>query len=573
MSRYDLGCIHQTATLFTTNLEMPSLSPPPTRLSLQQTAVHISVTCRVLRLAHATPQLAVLSHSIQHNVINALNTTLRSKRPLTSHQLYDWNQTLSAVQHILRESCGEDGRSNQRNVYDVLHDTLQRFPASHLPFDVLSNLWRDALSVLRAQISTWLAFGTVEDPKGHFFIDCSEQNPRVIDKRLPCFISPASAQKILFAGNARKCTLRLTDPIEKTEVSRSTPPDWHKQALQQFESLLNNPICASLSMEAAAHHWRTSAVDHLSQVLPFDQIRARIESLRQYLLLGDALFWRTFFDELRATPFLSRDRNTPPQVTEKGLNHILKSITTDLLPDDTDAPLYIRVTSDYELVPVFVLSFAEGQVLRARSAVYGDVFSIVFSVRRVACELRAAFQALMALQRPLRRCVNQSAFRSLQAAMVPVFELRRRMAEFIDGMEWYLQAEVIEPKFTGIARVFNEGNGQRREPFFDVVCRLHDELMTRIFDECFVNDVQINARLEQIFGVCSDVCEYIEALTQEALGEVEHEEFMKAVEMEFSRNVGLLLRMLLHIEKGHADSKIPALVVRINFNRYLSSEL
>lgn len=463
--------------------------------------------------------------------------------------------------------------------YNLLYETIHSFPPADPTFDILAAIWRDLLQPFRHHLFDWLVFAEVHDGTGQFFIEGDE--PHLIPDRLPKFVTADVAQRILQAGKARGGAIQLAKGCRNV-VLLGDEERWEKKLLNGF---LEDPVAAQLELDAASLTWRAAAAQQLSGLLPFRQIRRKVFLLRQCLLLGHAAFWRSFFDELRVKDLLlasNEMEEAERKSAENAITQILVDTVAEYELDEAEdwnvrePPLRLQVTSTGGILPRFTLTFAESQIIGSKSSVYCDVFSIAFNVRRVACELRAAFANLQWLSRRLRCVRNSNSRQSAPTCLVGVLELRRRMAIFIDGFEWYLQAEVIQPKFDSLLGALDDHVEGRephppissRKPFYDDILSLHEALLDKVLAQSFVGHQQIDTRLTAIFAVCFSLCGFIAELTIEGLEQNDFSDTLRELQTNFARNVDLFVRLLLHMQHSTADSGIPALLVRINFNHY-----
>lgn len=141
------------------------------------------------------------------------------------------------------------------------------------------------------------------------------------------FISTAVAQRLLFIGNVRKCRIVIA---------------------KERRDLLDDP----------------GDMGALGEII----------LLRQYLLLGDSAFWRSFFDELRAKPSLLTSKDLEPngrQIIERSLAEMLPYTVDDFASDNValeekspqwDSILILHVTTAGDIVLQFTLGFSESRV-------------------------------------------------------------------------------------------------------------------------------------------------------------------------------------------------------------------
>lgn len=528
-----------------------------------------------------------LNESVRRHLVTPIRKRLYQSCQYPYSQLpldapYEHRATARRVHTLLCSLLLRSPATSLAQALDGIQTAVNGLDSNSLSYKVLVAVWKDLVVLLRNHIYSWFTAAVVDDPRHQFFISTTVE-PIVVAQRLPSFVPLAVAERVLFVGNVRKCRIVLA------RERREFLPELDD--LHGLRQVMTHPLFAELELEAASLRWRTKAAHDLSQLLPFDRIRNRVILLRQYLLLGHSAFWRSFFDELRSIPFLltSRELNDEDRDdVEKSVMRILSYTFQDFAGESlalTDnslswaSILKLQVTSSGDIVPQFTLSFAESRVLASRASVYCDVFSITFNVRRVGCELRDAFGNLQFLDRQLRLASPLRKRREATATLVQTRELRRRMAIFVDGFEWYLQADVLQPKFERLLALLDSRLEDKeisavasRQPFFDTITSMHESLLDKVFEQCFVGQHQINSRLNGIFAACFSLSDFVQELTVDVLKYDHFTDTLTALETSFSRNVGLLVRLLLHIQHGSVDSRIPALLARINFNDYLHSE-
>lgn len=529
----------------------------------------------------------VLAQGIQLHVVRPLYPVLCEVRRVEHVErglraaCAGWVEVLPVVRHVAAVCLEGEGA-----VWAALFAAMERVQPHGLAFRTLLRLWEELVAVFCAQIELWLVHGVVDDVRGDdFFIERQGDECRVAVERLPCFVSEAVADRILFAGNALSCSRMLVAEFDSARASISRASRLLSEPVQvtaRLDRLFSNPESAALSMDSASLYWRRAAAEELSVTIPFQEIRQCLLSLRNYLLLGDALFWRCFFDELRIMPSLIHGRSMDEnelEIAQRGLNQILGSVSTEFASMHSETslhrswselPLSLKLSSSGDLIPQYTLSLAEGQLLADRASVYCDVFSIAFSIRRVACELRTCFSTLRFLDRLLRRKASRDVRVAVSAATTRLFALRLRMGNFIDGFDRYIQCDVVQEKFIDLLETLDNPTAVRSaardhidaQPFFDVVAAKHNTMLDKLFAQCFIDDSQINKRLQQIFVCCFRLCDMVAKLDPAGLQGADLQGKALKIESEFQLNVELLVKLLLHMQNGQAD-RTPALLLQI----------
>lgn len=591
--RLSLHSLLHLMTVSTSEKGDPSIIGSPKRLlsePLYNDLQSLSDLCIKIRLHNCSPQAAVLSDAIRRHVVSPIRHRLFSAAT-TSYRIpslntpYDDRYTTHLILKLVTK-CTSPNVMPLANLCDEIYAALEVH--THMPcaYETLRAIWTDMLSILRTHIERWLSHSVVHDNEKQFFIATEGVPfPITVSENLPCFIPYAISEMIVFTGNATKCTKLISKDITAGLAIDIDPT---------FEKLECNPLSAALLLESACSSWRRQAAEHLSQILPFSQIGTRVRHLRDFLLHGNAAFWRCVFDDMRVNPQLRLYEGMTDEArqdVEKALNSLLSTAASEVYAHGDhsvplEAPFTLRITGDNDIIPQFALSFAESQVLAPRAHIYGDAFSITFGSRHTSCELRCAFAHLLNMERcawVVRTDATGSTSgegkargrmahkrRRNSGHLVKAMELRRRMMSFIEAIEWYLQCEVLEPKFDKLLKLINKNDQMgllRGRPLFDVVTEMHNEMMDDVFEECFIADKMMNVRLNSIFGVCMSFCGYIRAMSVERLrkDELEFATAVSRTETDFSRNVQLFVQ-LLTLQKKRGYAKIGNLLLQVSYN-------
>lgn len=610
--------------------------------SLDEDLSALSDLCVRIRLQHASAPAAVLSESIQRHVVRPLRRRLqstsatrgRSQKPSALDAAYEERYLTRVAMRLLQGCCcmglsegNDDGSLPLAAVLDALLGCLHAEAHVDIACATIGAVWADVFSILAAHLGRWLRHGVVEDVAGEFFIATGEADaPTVIVRNLPSFVTRDMAAMLVFTGSAARCAHLLSSPMTATWSSTTKPSSkscstaavtnvtaaadatvLHIELEPTFDRVRRSPLSAALILEAACVRWRAQAAQHLSDVLPFEHVGMRVRHLRDFLLLGHAPFWRCVFDDMRASERLALRNELSEearQSAERTLNRLLSVAaveTGDILlahfdnsensECNTSAPLVLYVSRDCAVIPRFSLSLAESQVLSPRAAVYCDVFALTFTIRRTACELRAAFAHVFVLERRIRddwsrvgprftsKPLRTTGRQRSTCVLVGAMELRRRMMCFVESVEWYVQAEVIQPKFDKLLALldnhqrgdFNNlevtSNPMRNQAFFDVVTTTHCTLMDDLFKQCFVSDDAINARLNAIVEVCLNLSQFLQNATVEAVLGRHFSNSIANMNQQFTRNVALFMQLLsMYQKKG--ESKVESLLFRLRYNLF-----
>lgn len=454
------------------------------------------------------------------------------------------------------------------HAYNQIIQYLFSLPSTDSSSALLRNLWADLLVPFRAHLTDWLAFAEVHDANNQFFIS-THPHPCILPSNLPSFIPKPVAERILRAGLMRQAALQLARG-HRSFVLLGDEEKWYERLGVPF---LQEPLHAELQIDASSMTWEREAGETLGMLVPYEQVRRKVELLRGYLLLGHAMLWRSFFEELRKQNImLGEIMNGDLEESERTRKErMLKRVYQTAVAesgeeqDAAEVGLDMRVSKEGKILTAFEMNYTEGVVLKSRASVYCDLFAVVFNVRRVAFELREAFRRLNRIEAELR---GRGRWRGVTGKLVKIVELRRKMGLFVDALEWYLQVEVIGPKFESLVQILDKCLERKKNGdggCFGEVKKLHENLLDGMFNECFVANEQIDKRLHAIFEACFSLCDFVGAISVESLRVNNYGEAIKEMNDIFTRNVALLVRLLTHVQRGRVDSAIPAFLVRIRW--------
>lgn len=531
----------------------------------------LSDLCTRLALVHSVPHAPILASSVRRHVINRIRpkAQLRYGRSDKHIKAYSMSCRLIAQFSHLVESFLLPNAPSLKFLclLHIIHSVVTGADQRTEGYYMFKAIWSDMIAILRGHLFLFLTHARLPDCESQFFIHSSPMEIGI----LPNFIPPKAAKNILFAGNATKCILLLSEP---------DVPSWTFPT-DADEDFLSDPTLATLHIESKAMAWRRAATQKLSEVFPFQKIRERITNLRRYLLHGEPCFWRIFFTLLRETPSsLSNSCINGPQA-EEILNKILQATMKE--HGTTSPPFVFKVKENGDVIPNFTLSFLESQVLASRAHIYCDLFSVTFSVRRAACELQATYLDLQIIRR--RTSASHS---SMKQILSRAWELRRRMACFIDSFEVYIQAQLLQPGFDFLLNYLtkkpSEGTESHNDLYFERVVRRHELILSKLFTCCFVGSKLIMARLHGITGTCLKLGECIRGISKvQCSSKVEHVDSelqslsasITEIQTEFDNNFQLMLRMLTSIGEKHSSNvEIACLLqqITINYVSKVSSE-
>lgn len=561
--------------------------------ALQRCAAYLAdwATWQIQR--RGSHQSMLLARSFRTHWLNPLQETIlriaSSERvDKLQHECDEWREAMPYLFRVL-STCIPRSSSTYETVivFSTLYLQLGKVPDDSLAYSVLMSTWRDALQILANQVRRAVFEGDIDDHFCEFFIaeiprkskkanvlQLPFQRYQVAITRLPCFVSAATADNILFAVHAIDCNAIINDASKAPGVSLSSLEASalsSKEMDEAFERMARHPMHSCLILDGASLRWRENAARALSEKLPVEEIRSGLATMRAYLLLGDELFWRAFFDELRTHESIFKEEKlTPKEKTqaERILRGILSSVHaesggassvsfSDAKQTARDAeysiPLVLKINESGAVIPKYSLKESESILLAPSTFVYCDVFSMAFSVRRVGRELQKCFQKLMWLSRQYRD-KNDPVVRVSKQHIRSLSLLRAKMGIVIDAIEYYIQCAVVQPQYEKLDALLkqpeagSETKSPRRDgtPLYDQFNEVQDESVKIIREQCMFGNALVMERYDQIFSACLTFCSLVQAVQVEGtrwtldmcIGNIEEPEMI------FSRNVSLLSKLL-----------------------------
>ena len=353
------------------------------------------------REANQSRQHVVLALFVYSNLVTPLRQLLvrLGKNPPLSLVLSEAGAVLTVLPFgfklVIESWPTIPERISKAAVYNCVYKLVTITYSSSESRRFLQSCWEEALVVLSGQVSSFLAFGRLDDPHHEFFIQANDKfkddseaerthafvSFSVAPDRLPLFVSKLSAQNIAMAGHVTLCTQRILErqlPNSGIKSPRGFLRENDNQGLSLdmerisnvFVRMAESAAQANGLLEAASGEWRVLASTRLSEVLPIQELLHGLSSIRLFLLIGGDLFWHMFFARLSGTTILDRTDPELPEkreAAERSLNKILVSVYGELGSDlfeadshyrfeDTGIPLTLKLTNDGGVIPHYVLT-------------------------------------------------------------------------------------------------------------------------------------------------------------------------------------------------------------------------
>lgn len=162
--------------------------------------------------------------------------------------------------------------------------------------------------------------------------------------------------------------------------------------------------------------------------------------------------------------------------------------------------------------------------------------------------------------------LSPSSHSSLPYRCVPAFALLQRMLSFVQGLQYYISYEVLEPYWCEMERAL------RQATTIDEVLARHSDFLDRCLKDCMLTNkdvLELTYRLLQTsLGLAS--------LMQESDGAPLLQTMLDNVhihEQSFTRDLASLLSLLNDLSQLAAEHTWSNMVSRLDYNSYYSKRL
>lgn len=588
------------------------------------------VRCRALRRDPSfSPTARSIARAIQHHALAdflkaraevAVDPSL-AKAVRFAQVGSDW---VGIVPHIARILASADDCQHGQaptpaaKILTALVTETHLAPPNSSAARVLGALWSETAAPYLLHLSSWLEHGTVHDASGDFFIhrdvDAVVEAGKppghafIVDhSRLPDFVTAESAHRIFFAGNVVNCIKRFGVSADTeaglpgrglTPQPEALPmavrPDAVEYALRMpadadlVRRMMERDGAANvdLAMEAASRVWREASAARLSRLLPFSSLAPYLCALREYLLLGNGLFWSVFFAKFRDFSVCLHSGMTQAEVeaAERGLEYVIQSSLADVeSPLGAPCVLQMAVSDDGAVVPCFELPFPVSAVVADCVERYQMTSAVAFGTRRVVLELEHCYSLLAAALRSngsgSLKSVGGRA-RPLKSRTRTILKrclmLRMRQSRFMQAFDDYLQVDVYESGFKPLLaltqkRVAPDSKSKGTE--FDDIRAAHLQAVAGWVSQSLASSPSVKARLDAICGTCMELCEIVRRLLDDP-GQGDDWR-LDGLEASFKQNARLFVLLVGGggMQNKMGNARVASLLWRCDWDGELSREV
>ena len=149
--------------------------------------------------------------------------------------------------------------------------------------------------------------------------------------------------------------------------------------------------------------------------------------------------------------------------------------------------------------------------------------------------------------------------------MTESWQLRTHMIFIVDNLQHYLMADVLESQYSMLMKKLDHSTN------FEEIRHSHDVFLSTIIAHTFINNKSVNHCLSELLKVCQQYCDYIKGVNPTiSKDDMNPDKFVASLALNFSRQSGLLFKLLTSIQSRTTGTKLAQLLLRIDYNRYFS---
>ncbi|XP_043194163.1 gamma-tubulin complex component 4-like [Amphibalanus amphitrite] len=457
-------------------------------------------------------------------------------------------------------------------------DVLQRHTAAAVGDERrhLQRVLQRCHRVLLAQLSAWLLYGLLSDAGGEFFLrerSVSEtdgaalgrlaraaaaaerqQTPLVefeLDPELlPSYLPLRLCQSVLFVGNSiQMCRQRVEQRVEGAAgVPLSGIVSGHEsQFAAEFEALSAEPTLSPLRLERLVNRIKTLVAKHLWKVIVVEAgLSQHLSVMKDFFLMGRGTLYQELFIEcdplLRAPPkaHIETDINEAFAVAcgRVGLedDSVLESLYLTLAPGPEGASGWDRLRINYAVRWPLHLLYTPTVL-----AGYNDIFSFLLLVKRTQLMLERLWADQM----------DQKSGGG--AGRMATHQLRAHMSFLVNNLQYYLHVDVLESEHSRLQAAVAAAED------YEQLRHAHDCFLTAVSSQCFLQSAPVSECLRDLLTACQELC----------LAIPEGRE-LAPLQQRLQLKSQLLFRILSSLKDQRAGSHLSRLLLRIDFNQFVS---
>ena len=503
-------------------------------------------------------------------------------------------------------------KSHGCQILSILHRSSSS--GNPLVREAMLNIMSNCHIVMYKQLLSWLLYGLLIDRYNEFFItkissdslDKTSNNlPSISQARhiddfevklvnLPSYIPNRIARVICFIGSS----LQLFQCEDSTQNNSADPDYKLKGILQQAEKEFIKELQALQQAKEFVLEDFEMCIDKIRRVVAKElwklcveqgQLVSYFNMVKDFFLLGRGELFLVFIDEAN-----SLLRNPPSRVTQHDVQQIfLRSAAKIQIEDELPFQLFhltIRATSAEPDSSLFAniysvddgwsrlgMSFKVNWPLHtifkpSTMEKYSHLFRFLLRVKRTQVALQRVWTILMRKQQASDLSSNLFSNVSVDAtehALAALqWQCRSHMQFFVDNLQYYFQADVLESHFTHLLNKIRIADEAHQD--FESLIMAHDNFLNALMSQCFVMSSTVCSCLMEILDLCQQFCEIVVASHLVQSKEETHEQISKLWEL-FSKKTFVFFQVLTGVCSSQCNPHISQLTLRLDYNRHYSS--
>ena len=505
-------------------------------------------------------------------------------------------------------------KSHGCQILDVLFQATKN--GNYFVQKTMLSIMKHCHIVMYKQLTAWLLHGLLFDKHNEFFVIfnksrnnepleqqmanwmISNDNEDSFELKLDCLpghIPQQVASVILFIGSS----LHLFDysvnegnnttlSIASNADSRLSSHNWklksmlktkEEQFMLEFQKLQKNDVFSVEKFETLIDGIRTVVAKDLWHLCVKNaQLVSTLCMLKDFYLLGRGELFLAFIEE--ADSIL---KCPPTAVTEHDAQHaFLRAAAKVQIEDSSSFQLFkLTIQSEEAFLHHYVhtdnidngwsrlglhfqvkwplLTLFKPHILSK----YNQLFRFLLRVRRT----QAALQRIWILQ--MRDQQNEYKADGIMKNKLQ-WRCRSEMQYFVDNLQYYLQADVLESHFTNLLNKISSNDEAHQD--FEAMLSAHDNFLNALLAQCFILSHTVCSSLIGILDICQQFCDVV--LTSSIT--VSKEFISNKIEKlwkSYSDNIFMFFQVLTGVCSNQCNPHIAQLTLRMDYNKYFTSTI
>ena len=518
--------------------------------------------------------------------------------------------------------CITTRKSHGCQILSILH----KFSCSGNPYvkEALLKIMSRCHIVLFKQLSSWILYGLLIDQYNEFFITCSvsatnssrsstdrssvssfencTENFDVELSRLPSYIPLRIARMIRFIGSSLRlfeCNKKwsMSDSSKISTGSNIVPPDFkaaeilqnnEEEYLRDLKQLQNAQELVVEKFEVCIEKVRSAVAKKLWKLCVEEgKLISHLNILKDFLLLGRGELFLVFIDEANSI------LKTPPsRVTEHDVQQLfLKSAAKVHIEDDLPLQhFHLTIQQDPNAGLRSFVSFSSvddgwsrlGMTFRVKWPLqtiftpsvmekYNLLFTFLLKVKRTQIALQKIWTVQMQTQQTRDigndSLITPNSMPEGQTLEALLWQCRSQMQFFIDNLQYYLQADVLETHFTNLLHKIQETDEKFHD--FERIILVHENFVNALMSQCFVMSGAVCSSLIEIMDLCQQFCDVVVTSSLLISRKDIYEQIIKLWNL-FSKKSFVFFQVLSGVSSSQCNPHISQLTLRLDYNRHFS---